>query len=109
MKTKSDPKQQAAAFVEACKKCGWKIETCGESHVTITKRFPAGDKEKLVECDGEYYDILILAPYKGGSVWGTDCGGIGAISALHSGLFRMHKSGRSGVRFSKEVNKIKNS
>jgi len=30
-----------------------------------------------------------------GSVWGTDGGGVGAISALKSGTFEMKKSGGS--------------
>lgn len=106
MKTKTDPKQQATNFINACKNAGWKIEHVSASSVTISKRFTPGDKKELVECDMEYYDILSYAPHKGGSIWGTDCGGIGALSALNSGLFRMHKSGQTGgARFATEVKK----
>jgi hypothetical protein len=96
--TKFTPAQQAAEFVSRCSELGWKIESVSDSVVTITKRFRAGDRDSLVECDMEYYSLLSLAALRGGSIWGTDCGGIGAISALNSGVFRMNKSG-TGKRF----------
>ena len=105
--TKTSPAQQAKDFVDACSKLGWKIERIDDSVVTITKRFSAGNNDGLIECDMEYYDLLSLCPYKGGSVWGTDCGGLGAISALNHGLFRMNKSGSSAKRFASEVQKIR--
>jgi hypothetical protein len=44
----------------------------------------------------EYYSILELLPTTSpGSVWGTDGGGIGAISAMNTGVFTMNKSGGS--------------
>lgn len=104
--TKSSPKQQAKQFVDRCSQLGWKIERVTDNIVTITKRFPIGSNDGLVECDMEYYDVLSLCPYKGGSVWGTDCGGMGAMSALNNGLFRMNKSGSGGKRFAAEVRKL---
>jgi hypothetical protein len=44
----------------------------------------------------EYYSILGLLPTtSAGSIWGTDGGGIGAVSAMNTGLFKMNKSGGS--------------
>jgi hypothetical protein len=101
---KPTPAMQAAQFVSRCSELGWKIESVSDSVVTITKRFRAGDRDALVECDMEYYSILSLAALRGGSIWGTDCGGVGAISALNNGVFRMNKSG-TGKRFTEAVRK----
>jgi hypothetical protein len=44
----------------------------------------------------EYFSILGLLPTTSpGSIWGTDGGGIGALSAMKSGTFVMNKSGGS--------------
>jgi hypothetical protein len=104
--TKVTPAQQAIEFVSKCRTLGWKIEKIDDSVVTIVKYFQAGNRDKLVECDMEYYDMLGMCPHRGGSVWGTDCGGMGAISALNNGVFRMHKSGSGAKRFAAEVRKI---
>lgn len=95
-------KEQAAAFVNLAKSSGWSIQIT-DTVVTIIKRFEPGCREKLVECDMEYGSLLDLCPHKGGSVWGTDCGGVGAISALNSGVFRMNKSGSGAKRFAAQV------
>lgn len=97
--------QQAAQFLETAKRYGWNVERATGNVVTITKRFTPGDNEGLVECDMEYYSILSHAPLKGGSIWGTDCGGIGALSALKSGVFRINKSG-NGKRFLDALSKM---
>jgi hypothetical protein len=104
--TKATPAQQAAEFASRCNALGWNIENITDSVITITKRFAPGDNNGLVECDMEYYDVLGMIPFKGGSVWGTDCGGLGAISALNSGMFRMNKSGNGGKKFAAELRKI---
>ncbi len=108
MKTaaKATPAQQAREFVTRCAELGWKVERITDAVVTITKRFAPQDREKLVECDMEYYDLLSLCPHRGGSVWGTDCGGLGAISALNNGVFRMNKSGSGGKQFAAHVSKL---
>ncbi|MGW8177547.1 MAG: hypothetical protein ACWGQW_01960 [bacterium] len=92
MATLSKSAATALKIKETATRLGWKVMVRG-SVLTIVKYFPAGNNDKLVECDMEYYDILGLLPGSGGSVWGTDCGGIGAYSALKSGVFRMNKSG----------------
>ena len=88
-------KESALAIVEMCAKLGWSFEV-RRSILTITKRFPAGSNDGLVECDTQYWLILSLLPTTSpGSTWGTDCGGIGAVAALNSGVFKMNKSGGS--------------
>ena len=53
-----------------------------------------GTKEGFVRCDSEYYWILSLAPQsRPGSIWGTDGGGVGALSAMDTRRFKMYKSG----------------
>lgn len=98
-------KEQAITFVSSARKYGWNVERASGNIVTITKRFTPGNMEELTDCDMEYFSILCDAPLKGGSVWGTDCGGIGAMAALRDGNFRMNKSG-SGKRFLAEVEKL---
>lgn len=93
--TKQTPTEQAQSIVAMCHKLGWSYSTHG-SILTIQKRFPAGSNDGLVQADMEYYSILELLPrIRPGSDWGTDCGGIGALSALASGVFRMQRSGGS--------------
>jgi hypothetical protein len=96
--------QNAINFKNKCNQLGWNYNVHG-SIVTITKSFTPGDKNGFCDCDGEYYSILSLAPLKGGSIWGTDGGGIGGMSALNSGFFKMNKSG-SGKRFLNELAKL---
>jgi hypothetical protein len=64
--------------------------------LTISKKITPGSKDSFREADMEYYSILDLLPQTSpGSIWGTDGGGIGAVSAMRSGTFTMHKSGGS--------------
>ena len=91
----SKAKDTARKIADTCKSLGWEYDV-QRSLLIITKRFPAGSNDGLVTCDMEYYSILGLLPTtRPGSTWGTDCGGIGAISALNSGVFTMKKSGGS--------------
>jgi hypothetical protein len=92
-------------FKAECLKYGWNINIKSDSVISINKSFTPGDNDKLVECDMEYYHLLSMVPLKGGSIWGTDCGGVGAMSALKSGLFVMNKSGNSGKRFMQALRK----
>jgi len=91
----SKSKATALEIKAMADRLGWSIQVRG-SVLTITKRFSAGSNDGLVECDMEYYSVLDILPSTGaGSIWGTDCGGIGALSALKSGVFTMNKSGGS--------------
>ena len=99
MKTlaKPDPKAAAIEFASLCREYGWTYAIRGQI-VTISKRTRPGNMEDFRDADMEYGSILDAAPLRGGSVWGTDGGGIGAISAINQGRFVMNKSG-SGSRF----------
>ena len=98
-------KEKAYNIKQTATNLGWTC--CVRGNVlTIMKDFQAGSKTELVKADMEYYDILSMLPQTSpGSVWGTDCGGIGAISALNSGLFTMNKSGGS-VRILNALKKL---
>jgi hypothetical protein len=86
-------KEIALNIKETATRLGWDLEVRG-SILTITKRIRG--KEEFVTADMEYYSILGLLPTtSAGSIWGTDGGGIGAVSAMNTGLFKMNKSGGS--------------
>lgn len=71
----------------------WALEVRG-SILTIKKSI-SGESE-FCNADMEYYSILGLLPStSAGSIWGTDGGGIGALSAMKTGVFTMNKSGGS--------------
>lgn len=103
---KPSASQQAQAFANLCREYGWQYEASRPNVLTITKRIPSGDKEAFTTADMEYGSLFAFAPLKGGSVWGTDGGGIGGMAALASGVFTMKKSG-SGKRFMAELDKLK--
>jgi hypothetical protein len=85
--------EEATKIAARCKQLGWDFAVRG-SIFTIYKEIARGNKEELVRADMEYYSILgLLKRSSPGSDWGTDCGGIGALSALSSGLFTMNRSG----------------
>lgn len=71
----------------------WTLEVRG-SILTIKKAISG--KSEFRNADMEYYSILGLLPStSAGSIWGTDGGGIGALSAMKTGVFTMNKSGGS--------------
>lgn len=99
-------KKSAAEFVNVCQKLGWNYEVRG-SIMTITKKIVPGDNDSFCRADMEYYSILGLIPQTSpGSMWGTDGGGIGAVSAMNSGMFKMNMSGGS-KRVINAITKIK--
>ena len=92
--TKRDNAAVAAEFAAACRAAGWGFVVGDGSVVSIFKNFAAGSNAGLCECDSEYHGLLSRLPRsQAGSDWGTDCGGIGALSALKSGRFVMNRSG----------------
>ena len=100
-------KKKAVKLLETAKKLGWDVNASHTGILRITKFFTAGSMEEFVECDMEYYEVLSLLPStEPGSVWGTDGGGIGGISALNSGVFQMNKSGGS-KRVLSAISKLK--
>ena len=88
--TKKTPAEIDADFVAHCQKNEIIIERC-ENILTLTKRIPIGDS--LAFADAET-DCSIIYDLPGcGSVWGTDGGSIGGMSALQTGRFRLNRSG----------------
>jgi hypothetical protein len=87
-------KEVALKIKEMAKKLNWTLEVRG-SILTIKKQIQSS-KESFCVADMEYYSILDLLPStSAGSIWGTDGGGLGAISAMNTGIFTMNKSGGS--------------
>lgn len=83
---------------------GWQISIVGGGIMRITKRISGNDG--FVKADMEYYSILGKLPTtSAGSIWGTDGGGVGALSAINSGVYTMNKSGGS-VRVINQLKKI---
>lgn len=91
----SKAQQQAQAIADLCAEYGWTFSV-RRSILEINKEFTPGSMDEFVTADMEYYSILSLLPStSAGSIWGTDGGGVGAISAIDKGLFSMKKSGGS--------------
>jgi hypothetical protein len=91
-RTKGKAAVAAREFAAACKAAGWQYAV-REGIVTIRKHFAPGDEAEFVRLDGEYYGLLALVPARGGSIWGTDGGGVGGYSAILHGCFTMNVSG----------------
>jgi hypothetical protein len=90
----SAAKETAQKIVDIANEYGWELNVRG-SILTITKD-GIRSNEDFVRADMEYYSILGLLPSTSpGSIWGTDGSGIGALSAMRSGVFTMNKSGGS--------------
>ena len=88
-------KETAMAIKAMADKLGWSINVRG-SILTIKKHIIPSSTESFCQADMEYYSILGLLPTtSAGSIWGTDGGGVGAISAMNTGVFTMNKSGGS--------------
>jgi hypothetical protein len=84
----------ATKILSVAKELGWDVRVRG-SIMTIYKNGIV-DNDSFVHADMEYFSILGLLPTTSpGSIWGTDGGGIGALSAMKSGTFVMNKSGGS--------------
>ena len=91
----SKASDSAQSIADKCNDLGWTFSVRG-SILTINKRIKPNDREEFVTADMEYFSILgLLKSTRAGSIWGTDGGGIGALSAMKSGLFTMNKSGGS--------------
>lgn len=86
-------KEIAAKIQDKCFEMGWFYEV-RDDVLTITKHIKGADD--FCVADQQYYFILGLLPTTSpGSMWGTDGGGVGALSAMKSGVFKMNKSGGS--------------
>ena len=89
--TKKTPTEIASYFVAHCQKNEIMIERC-ENILTLTKRIPIGDKLAFADAETDC-SIIYDLPGGCGSVWGTDGGSIGGMSALNTGRFRLNRSG----------------
>jgi hypothetical protein len=95
----------AKQIADMCVRLGWEYRVNGDI-LTIHKFFEPNDNSAFCKADSEYYFILSLLPRtKPGSDWGTDGGGIGALSAIKNGHFVMKRSGGS-ARVLKALAKI---
>lgn len=89
----SNAREIAQKINDLCVRLGWSYY-CRGGILTIEKRFTPGDMDEFVKADCEYFSILRLMPApRPGSIWGTDGGGVGAVSAHKNGHFVMNKSG----------------
>ena len=95
------PKQ----FKDECEKLGWTYSTT-DSIVRVHKTFTPGDLDAYSKCDSEAYHLLSMVTLRGGSIWGTDGGSIGGHVGLTSGYYTLNKSGYTGKRFIKALNKL---
>jgi len=85
----------AKLILDQAKAYGWAVDV-HKNVLSIVKLIPIGDKDAFCKADSEWYFILSLLPEtSAGSTWGTDGSGVGAISAVEKGVFRMNKSGGS--------------
>lgn len=91
---KPSAKEVATQIVDTANELGWKIRVRGDI-LTIYKNGIVS-RDDFVRADMEYYSILDKLPTTSpGSIWGTDGGGVGAISAMNTRVFTMNKSGGS--------------
>jgi len=101
---KQTPKQIAQSIKDKCAMLNWSYSVRG-SIFTIEKKITPNNNDAFCAADSEYYDILGILPSTSvGSIWGTDGGGIGALTAIKTGVFKMNKSGGSKAVL-KQLNK----
>jgi hypothetical protein len=94
--TNASARTIAAETLATAQRLGWTITQARDSIVTISKTITPNNAESFRIADSEYYTILSQLPRtQPGSMWGTDGGGIGGLSAMISGRFVMNTSGVS--------------
>jgi len=94
-KTTISAAETAKLIDNKCHEMGWNWYVHG-GIFTITKEIEPNNNDEFITADMEYYSILSMLPTTSpGSIWGTDGSGIGALSAIKGGLFKMNKSGGS--------------
>lgn len=106
---KTSPTEAAAAFASKCNHHGWKWTIKGDTCVEVSTTFAPGDNDAYTMADSIGYELLALAPLKGGSIWGTDGGSVGGFVGLKGGYYRLNKSGSGAKRFLAELKKFKGS
>jgi len=91
MKTIEEINSIAERFVNHCRTNQITIERC-ENILTLAKRIPIGDGLAFADAENDC-SIIYDLPGGCGSVWGTDGGSIGGMTALNTGRFRLNRSG----------------
>ena len=85
----------ATDIVKAAQEDNWTLEVRG-SILTISKQITPNNNDAFCDADMGYYSVLGLLPTSGpGSMWGTDGGSVGGLTAMKTGRFVMNKSGGS--------------
>lgn len=100
-------KNQEAAlnFINKCKEYGFTFTVRG-SVVKIAKSISANSNEAFTQAESQSSSILAEVPMTAASsIWGTDGGSIGGLSAMQTGSFSMNKSGCS-KRVINAINKL---
>lgn len=88
------PTERAADFLATAHKYGFKVIRATAHVITIEARFAPHDAAALTDCDMTYNIVWDRLDYtRERNHWGTDCGGIGAVAALRSGVFTHNASG----------------
>ena len=96
----------AQQVVTLCNSLGWEIKNVSSDVFKIQKRILSNSNDSFSKADSEYFSILCLIPKTSpGSIWGTDGGSIGALSAMSSGIFSINMSGCS-IRVLNAIKKI---
>lgn len=106
VKTKTTAKEIASNFMRECNARGWKIQEANleSTIIKITKSFEPGNLDEFCKADSEYFSLISMIPQtSSGSYWGTDGGGVGAVSAHQNGYFVYNMSGAS----KRVINQIK--
>lgn len=81
------------AFAARCARLGITIEDPRDTVLTLSKKFTPGDAHDYACIEGEVSCVILEAPARGGSVWGTDSGSVGWALGLRAGCMRLHASG----------------
>lgn len=96
MPFKVSTSESVAQFVAKCKDYGFSFAVKGESVVTVSKQFVAGNSEAYCDAENEAFNIMALCPRTQlGSQWGTTSDGIGGHVGLTGGYMTLNKSGVS--------------
>lgn len=85
----------AQNFIQKCKEYGFSFKV-RDTVVSVSKTIATNNSEAFATAENQSSSLLIDIPMTTpGSVWGTDGGSIGGLSAMQTGAFSMNQSGCS--------------
>ena len=91
----SKARETALEFINLCNELGWSPTVRG-SILEISKSITPDCNSSFCKADMEYGSIFDVIPRTGaGSIWGTTGDGVGALSAMRAGVYRVKMSGGS--------------